>query len=113
MRRVLFIAGMGVFCAILASWAALAWAQPTAGKLPEAAAPQPQPLPALPAPPAPLPGPGLSVADPEPAAAGPLAPPRWSDPKRRQIPRLPRRLFLRPARSHPSRLRPRPLRPIR
>ncbi len=81
MRRVLFIAGMGVLCAILASWAALAWAQPTAGKLPDVPAPQParrcRPLPATEpaAQPAPLPGPGQPAANPEPAAPGPLAPP--------------------------------------
>ncbi len=83
MRRVLFIAGMGVLCATLASWAALAWAQPTVGRVAEASAPQPLPaLPVVTEPAAPLPGPAATqpVANPEPAA-GPLAPPASPGPQ--------------------------------
>jgi uncharacterized repeat protein (TIGR01451 family) len=74
MRRVFLVAGVAMLCATLVSWAALAWAQPSLYKAPEAPAPaatQPplpgpvgEPIPALP-PPAPASAPVAPVAAPE------------------------------------------------
>jgi uncharacterized repeat protein (TIGR01451 family) len=74
MRRVLLVAGVAMLCATLVSWAALAWAQPSLSKAPEAPAPSAAkpPLPgqavepiAPLSPPAPVSGLALPVAGPE------------------------------------------------